>query len=526
MGKQRIDPDDGQVYSYQEFAQLYGSRYSQREIDDYWAGCAEVGSKQKAGRKPRNTRASGAQPLRAGSTPQGPALSLQHGVSPNDQQWWETHSQRFSQWWDSTPETALVLAHPHLDSSNDVPEDHFPDAVDSICTALEALRAALHQPGQMRQDAMSVLALGDIERPLALMDVERPLALMDAERAIAAASPSDLQEEGEHGFTAPTPASLKQVDNVISGFPMDKTHHAAKYDRIYSPVPRLYGDRGGFPYYKPNGWTHFGVKMKDKDFKRIKNWAVAYHGTAGANAASILLHGLQRPGDLGIKFKQGDSGPRKTKSSAIYLSPSICVAAHPVYSRLFPLGAPGMYGQIVFKCRVRPESFRIKCNTLGRKHWDAELQMDPNLPDNTAMEWICQSHEDVRLTGLMFREFGPQADTSKYGDLPACVVPPYGLGPEYLWVELLQRCRRQAGHLVPKARGKQRSPTDGSTQDSKGTTVHEAPSPPVPAAPTPPYVDCRGVPIGVANQRGPNGGTFLDPRWHDCDFCNWRQCES
>ncbi len=72
-----------------------------------------------------------------------------------------------------------------------------------------------------------------------------------------------------------------------------------------------------------------------KQHIRCKEWSVGYHGTVGRNAASILLHGLRRPGEAGVESLHGQAGSSTMKT--IYLSPSIEYAAFPVYAQLFPL---------------------------------------------------------------------------------------------------------------------------------------------------------------------------------------------
>lgn len=94
-----------------------------------------------------------------------------------------------------------------------------------------------------------------------------------------------------------------------------------------------YGMRGGRLYFKPSGWLRYALDVDD--FVKYKLWCVGYHGTAGQNAASILLRGLRRPGEYGIKVAHGQAGSATRRT--IYLSPSIEYAAFPVYAKLFPL---------------------------------------------------------------------------------------------------------------------------------------------------------------------------------------------
>lgn len=245
-----------------------------------------------------------------------------------------------------------------------------------------------------------------------------------------------VAEQGDH---------THEYDRIIDYFLNNPDQHNSEFDRVYSPERRSYGLRGGCTYFKPAGWTHFGIRVPD--YESVKDWAVAYHGTTEGNILPILMQGLRRPGDPGVEQQHGGAGNRGRPT--IYVSPSVCLSAHPVYSNLFML-RPGHYAQIVFKCRVRPGNFRTQRNTLRRTYWDPALQMDPDHADNESLEWLLEDPQDVRVTGLLLREFGPQADESRYGDLVKHVVEPFGDGPEYKWTELLQADRRRCGHYVQR----------------------------------------------------------------------------
>jgi len=415
MVQYRIDASDGKVYTYKELFEYYRARYTQSEIDAYWKKCAPVTANTK-----KKWKAGKAYPL------------LDWASDETD------------------TDSSVVIAikdSPEVSVRPPPPPRQMPDTIDDVCSALMALNSTLHKRGSMRKEASSLLALTDIDRPLALMDIIRPLALTAPanKRPDCGLDTEGRQRPEMFTLTDPTRESLQVVNDIIAAFIANADNRNKNYDRIYSPVPNCYGKRGGHTYYKPNGWSYYAIKVDN--FAKIKQWAVAYHGTEGGNVPSILVNGLRRPGDLGIKVKHGEAGPRKTKSKRIYLSPSIYLASHPVYSRVFPMRQDKL-GQIVFKCRVRPGSFTMQRNTLGEKHWDPQLRVDPNFKDNTALEWIFHSHEDIQLTGLMVREFGPNIDKSKYGDLPTRLLPAYGRGPEYAWVELLQEHHRQNGHFV------------------------------------------------------------------------------
>ena len=102
----------------------------------------------------------------------------------------------------------------------------------------------------------------------------------------------------------------------------------------------------------------------------------AYHGTTSQNLPSILLQGLQNPGEPGVSILHGQSYSQTKRT--IYLSPSIEYAAFPVYAQLFSLAEASYWGQLVLQCRVRPDSFIERPGSLGNKYWPEHVRFDPN----------------------------------------------------------------------------------------------------------------------------------------------------
>lgn len=113
--------------------------------------------------------------------------------------------------------------------------------------------------------------------------------------------------------------------------------------------PKLYGTYGGHHYFRPDGWIQFQVdpwycttpQMKhDKemiDFDEIKDWPISYHGTSCDKLLPILSKGLRKPGELPeVVVEHGQCGAGE--NGAIYLTPSLWYASHPVYSPLKKLG--------------------------------------------------------------------------------------------------------------------------------------------------------------------------------------------
>ncbi|CAJ1425576.1 unnamed protein product [Effrenium voratum] len=73
--------------------------------------------------------------------------------------------------------------------------------------------------------------------------------------------------------------SLKAIEDALS------SHVATAYSRSFSFTPADYGERGGFPYFKPCGWRRT-ARAATKEF--LQEWPVAYHGTSLERAVLIF----------------------------------------------------------------------------------------------------------------------------------------------------------------------------------------------------------------------------------------------
>lgn len=212
-----------------------------------------------------------------------------------------------------------------------------------------------------------------------------------------------------------------------------------RYTRIYSLQPRNYGKRGGLPYFKPMGWRRFAINVDN--FDTYKSWQIAYHGTKSKNACAILMEGLRRPEK--DQCAHGAAGAKKLLGieTAIYVSPALGVSAHPVYSPLHQV-KPGLWAQMVLQCRIRPGSYAVQDNTLANHHWPKDVPLDMNFPNNRGVEWLVRDGHDVKVYGVLIRQFGEDADMTVYGEL--CTQVHQGdKGPEYVWTELLTNSHRQ-----------------------------------------------------------------------------------
>ncbi|RNA22239.1 hypothetical protein BpHYR1_020433 [Brachionus plicatilis] len=147
---------------------------------------------------------------------------------------------------------------------------------------------------------------------------------------------------------------------------LEKEPEIEQFKETAFKKPLIYS---GHPYYCPNGWRRYSLLIDN--FKFNKDWPVAYHGTASKNLINILHEGL-RP-----------SEQKKGKHCAVfgdgfYFSPSI------EYAEIKKSKTKGFYIQTVLQCRVKPETFKIRRETLLS---DKSKQIDPNFK-NSELEWL------------------------------------------------------------------------------------------------------------------------------------------
>ncbi|RNA05745.1 hypothetical protein BpHYR1_025561 [Brachionus plicatilis] len=116
--------------------------------------------------------------------------------------------------------------------------------------------------------------------------------------------------------------------------------------------------RGEYPYYCPNGWLRFSLKVtkSSEEFdSKYSNWPIAYHGTSSLALMNILLTGFN-----------------------------------------MSLGA---HGRAVFQCRLNPNSFKPNKETLLRKE-KKHIVIDPNF-DNSLLEWLLteEQYNELKKSG-------------------------------------------------------------------------------------------------------------------------------
>ncbi len=145
--------------------------------------------------------------------------------------------------------------------------------------------------------------------------------------------------------------------------------------------------RGGLPYFCPEGWTRFALDAcKNEDFeKKYGNWGIMYHGTRFKSVRSILASGLR--GSSGMCF----CGPDEV---AVYVSPSIEYSGCPRYAGIECNPATGCFAQAVLEYRVNPnaewkgpkkEKYGPMEETYGATKYG--LRIDKNIP-NGKMECV------------------------------------------------------------------------------------------------------------------------------------------
>ncbi|CAF0883087.1 unnamed protein product [Brachionus calyciflorus] len=171
-----------------------------------------------------------------------------------------------------------------------------------------------------------------------------------------------------------------------------------KFNRIYgkNDIPKEFGFdlssfmptqfsklmRGKYPYYCPNGWLRYSLRVakSSEEFEqKYADWPVAYHGTS-----SLLLINILKDGFRLVK------GIREyTNVLAAYFSPSIEYSGHERYAKVMKIKNKRnqeFYIQAILQCRLNPDSFIVYNETMlneKKKH----IQIDQNF-DNNELEWI------------------------------------------------------------------------------------------------------------------------------------------
>lgn len=183
----------------------------------------------------------------------------------------------------------------------------------------------------------------------------------------------------------------------------------------------------------PHGWICFALRTAE-EWNRC-DVDQCFHGTSMTALAPILVEGLKRPTcKEDVAHGQGGSRSRKT----IYLSPSWHYSAHPVYSPLHVFSSGNTAFQMVLKCEVKQGRYQKQKSTLGNQHWPKDLRIDPDRATLTDMEYLVEDEGAVRVTDVMFRKFGKEAEEQIYGHLPPRLEVHNRSGLEYDWTNMLE----------------------------------------------------------------------------------------
>lgn len=192
------------------------------------------------------------------------------------------------------------------------------------------------------------------------------------------------------------------------------------------------GDPHGWKAFplRPDGWSSPGCEC--------------FHGTTMTTLAPILVQGLKKPKSAD-DVAHGQAG--STSKQTIYLSPSWHYSAHPVYSPLHIMrnGSHHLQAvQMVLKCEVQQGGYTERHGTLGNKHWDMELRIDPDRDTMEGMEFLVEEEGQVRIKEVMLRTFGHGTDPRIYGELPPRLSVKE-TGSEFEWTKMLQNDFRRRG---------------------------------------------------------------------------------
>ena len=137
--------------------------------------------------------------------------------------------------------------------------------------------------------------------------------------------------------------------------------------------------------------------------KTYGDWHVAFHGTEGHLAMTIISTGIKASGEGCFLDEDG-----KEKQS-LHLSPCLEYSGHPRYSRVWKINEK--YVQMVLQLRVNPTRLLEKRPGTLPGATSKDPPIDPHTDTNDELEWIVRwpPHQMITTTtgiliyGLMFR---------------------------------------------------------------------------------------------------------------------------
>jgi hypothetical protein len=163
-------------------------------------------------------------------------------------------------------------------------------------------------------------------------------------------------------------------------------------------------------YIIPRGWMRFGLKVPFI-FSNINNawdsWSNAFHGTNPESAYSIIQHKtLLLHGDFTSEGVRIGVNCSAEEWGNYYVSPHICYASHPWYSKVQHAGMRNgkkRYAQIAFAVKMRKGSYLKQRETEGgaKRIFD-----DYSIIPVNEIEWYSKRRGCVMPYGVLIRVFG------------------------------------------------------------------------------------------------------------------------
>ena len=174
-------------------------------------------------------------------------------------------------------------------------------------------------------------------------------------------------------------------------------------DKAENFIPTYFSgslDRGGEPYFCPNGWRRYGINfgMSSGEFEtKYGDWPVAYHGTRGHFINKILMNGLRASGENEeIRCPNLEEVEGR---GAVFLSPSIEYCGHPYYANVWKVKSK--YVQMVLQVRVdRKRIFKRIEGTIPGAFATNRVPVDPNFENNSQLEWIVRWPPFTPMTAM------------------------------------------------------------------------------------------------------------------------------
>ena len=167
---------------------------------------------------------------------------------------------------------------------------------------------------------------------------------------------------------------------------------------------------GGETYIIPRGWTRFGLKtpiVLNQQNDIWNSWCNVFHGTSLSGAKSIIEHKtLLINKDITLEGKRLGKNSSTKEWNNYYISPHICYASHPWYSKIIPIGKineKNKYAQIIIACKIRPKTYEKQRETEGgvKKKYD-----DYSIIPEKEIEWYSNKRGCLVSYGILVRTFG------------------------------------------------------------------------------------------------------------------------